>query len=172
MQMSERNEAPKDKLVEAYRRMLERVRASDERTTSGLKAQVEAAKQEATRSHELTPEEAEQVGESLKKDIDAAASFLVNSDHETMADWLRFDLQLAESALAQLFVDVVDQSRVELAQWQQQGLEWQTGEITGIGVLECLNCGALLEFRHTARIPACPRCAGSRFRKQFSGFSV
>lgn len=170
--MSDKPESRGDKLVEAYHRMLERLRRSDDQSTAALKDQVEQAKQHATRTGELSPEEAEEVGEYLKKDIDAAASYVTASEHDTMGDWLRFDLQLAESALAKLFADVVDQSRVELAQWQQQALEWHTGEVTGIGMLECLNCGEQLVFRHAARVPPCPRCHGTSFRKQFSGFSA
>lgn len=169
--MSDKPESAGDKLVEAYHRMLERLRRSNDQSAAGLKEQVEAAKKQAAKSGELTPDEAEEVGEYLKKDIDAAASFVTDSEHDTMGDWLRFDLQLAESALANLFADVVDQSRVELAQWQQQALEWHTGEVTGIGVLECLNCGEQLVFRHPARVPPCPRCHGTSFRKQFSGLS-
>ncbi len=166
--MAEQNSERADRLVRAYNRMLERIKATGEKSVAALRDRVDEAKRQASESGELTPEEADEVGDYLKKDLDGAASYLDESGRD-LGDWLRFDLQLAETALARLFADVVDQSRVELAQWERQGELWHTGEITGIGTLECDNCGEVLEFRHTARVPPCPRCRSTAFRKQFTG---
>lgn len=166
--MAEQNSEGTERLVRAYNRMLERIRGTGEQNVADLKDRVEEAKREAASQGELTPDEAEEVGDYVKRDLDAASTYLDESGRD-LGDWLRFDLQMAESALARLFADVVDQSRVELAQWERQGELWHTGEITGIGTLQCDNCGEILEFRHTARVPPCPRCRGTDFRKQFSG---
>jgi DNA-directed RNA polymerase subunit RPC12/RpoP len=39
------------------------------------------------------------------------------------------------------------------------------GSIPGAGTYFCVNCGAQLSLRETDRVPACPRCGASRFRR-------
>jgi DNA-directed RNA polymerase subunit RPC12/RpoP len=39
------------------------------------------------------------------------------------------------------------------------------GSIPGAGTYFCINCGAQLSLRETEQVPACPRCGGSRFRR-------
>ncbi len=41
----------------------------------------------------------------------------------------------------------------------------KTGVAPGSGTFYCLNCGSQLSLRETDRLPACPRCRGSSFRR-------
>jgi DNA-directed RNA polymerase subunit RPC12/RpoP len=41
----------------------------------------------------------------------------------------------------------------------------QTGITPGQGTYFCLGCGDQLSLRETERLPRCPRCAGTRFRR-------
>lgn len=42
---------------------------------------------------------------------------------------------------------------------------FKTGFIPGTGTFFCLGCGSQLSLCETERLPSCPRCHGSRFRR-------
>jgi len=159
------------KLTEAYNRMLERVRERlhdlDEDARPALQRAIDHAEETASELGELSREEARKVANYLRRDLHDAAEFLEESSHE-LGDWLRFDLQLVERGLAQLFSQVADQARLELAELAMRADalgEWHTGEVTGIGTLECKSCGEKLHFHKTGHIPPCPKCNGTRYRR-------
>lgn len=45
------------------------------------------------------------------------------------------------------------------------GDSFGTGVIPGMGTFFCLGCGSQLSMRETDRLPICPSCGGSRFRR-------
>ncbi len=160
-----------ERWTDAYNRMLERIRHRIEElehdTKPRLEHAVEKAQETASELGELTREEAEKISLYLRRDLQDAAEFVADSGRE-LSDWLRFDWQLVEQGMADLFTRVVDQTRVELGQLQQRAEafgEWHTGEVAGIGTLECKSCGEHVTFTRTGRIPPCPRCHGTTFRR-------
>ncbi len=159
-----------DKFVQAYNRMLERLRAAWHKAEEGavptLRENLDRAQEKASELGELSREEAARIADYLQRDLEDAGDYLAESGRQ-LGDWLSLDLEYAESRLAELFAAVVDQSRVELGQWDRRIHERHTGEVTGIGILECQNCGEELHFEHTGQIPACPKCGGTVFNKRF-----
>jgi len=116
---------------------------------------------------ELSREQAQQVADWLQRDLQDAAHFLNESGSE-LQQWLRFDRDLVVDELFELLDRLVDRSRVELVAWQRESeqlAEWRSGELTGIGTLTCVACGATLSFEQSAPIPHCPSCGGDRFRR-------
>lgn len=165
------SEAPREgltgKLTEAYNLMLERSRETMKNTQSGVRKAVDTAMEKATELEELTREEAELVSIYVMRDLADAATFIDKSGKE-LRDWLRFDLEVVENALAQRFAQMVDHTRLELDKLEMQANavgEWHTGEIVGIGTLKCKSCGEVLHFHQTGHIPPCPKCHGSTFRR-------
>ncbi|MFO8155278.1 MAG: zinc ribbon-containing protein, partial [Thiohalospira sp.] len=143
----------------------------EERAGPALEHAVERAREQAHELGELSREEAETIANYVRRDLHDAAIYMEESSEE-MGDWLRFDLQQVEARLAENFLQVADRTRVELAQLAEQAQrigEWHTGEITSIGTLRCMNCGEELHFTRTGRIPPCPKCTGSRFKRVYSG---
>src|SRR3990172_8557090 len=69
-----------DRLVTAYNRMMERVRAlldeAGHKALPTLQHRVDAAREKAVELGELTREEAEKIGEYLKRDIEDVAEYL------------------------------------------------------------------------------------------------
>ncbi len=160
-----------DRLIAAYNRMMERVRAmideASKKALPTLQHRVDAAKAKAVELGELTREEAEKIGTYLKRDIEDAAEYLSGPSQE-FADWLRFDIQLIEERLLEMFLTVADQTKVELMELEHEARRadaWHTGEIAGIGTLQCFDCGELLHFHATGHIPPCPVCRGTAFRR-------
>ncbi|MFO7594275.1 MAG: zinc ribbon-containing protein [Pseudomonadota bacterium] len=156
-----------EKLADAYDRMLERTRETMKKADKDLHQAVETARERATELGELTREEAELVSIYVVRDLEDAATFIDKSGKE-LRDWLRFDLEVVEDTVLQIFSQMVDHTRVALDQLQQRANavgEWHTGEIAGIGTLQCKSCGEMLHFHHTGHIPPCPKCHGTKFRR-------
>ncbi len=169
--MSEHDEHG-NKLVQAYHTMLERAREAlgklGHEAGPRLRQALDEARETAWKLGELTEEEAEKVSDYLLRDLREAANFLAESER-SLADWLRLDLLYLEDKAMETFSHMVDQTRLELDRLARDAAlhgEWHSGEITAPGVLVCKQCGELLHFSKTARVPPCPKCHGSRFRRQ------
>ncbi|MEN8168781.1 MAG: zinc ribbon-containing protein [Pseudomonadota bacterium] len=155
------------KLSVAYNLMLERTKETMEQAGNGLRHGVDTAVEKATELGELSREEAEQLSDYVIRDLHDAANFINESGSE-LRDWLRFDLEVVERSLAEMFAQMVDHTRQELNNLEQRANaigEWHTGEIVGIGTLECKGCGEQLHFHHTGHIPPCPKCRGTTYRR-------
>lgn len=175
MSNQEERRNAQDRLTRAYDRMMERVRVTisgvEKNAIPTLQHSIETAKEKAVELEELTREEAERIAEYLRRDLYDAAEYLTNTGRD-LRDWLWFDLDLIEDRLRDMFSQAVDQTRVELAQLQNQApviREYHSGEITGIGTLRCVNCGKPVHFHATSRIPPCPKCHGSVFMRISAG---
>lgn len=164
--MSEHN----DKQSRAYDQMLERTKEflseASKEAQPHLKKAMEYAEEKAIELGELTREEAEDVAKYLQRDIQDAAKFLGEHGDE-IKDWLRLDLLLIENKLLDMFSQVVDKTRLELDRiaMEADAQGWHTGQITGIGTLQCLKCGEQLHFHKTGRIPPCPKCSHTEFNR-------
>lgn len=163
--------AADERLLQGYRKMLERVREllhpADQRAAYGLEKSIETAKEEAVALDELSQEEAERLGRYLRRDLREAGEHIARTGEE-LSTWLRIDLQLIEDWLLDMFSQAADKTSLELMQFEQQAkaaAEYHTGEITGVGTLQCDSCGEELHFYTVGHIPPCPKCHGSTFKR-------
>jgi rubrerythrin len=155
-------------LAPAYQKMMTRVEETQKQSTSKtLHQHIEDATEKAVELEELSREEAERIGDYLRRDLQDAAEFIVTTE-QALADWIRFDLELVEEGLLNMFSLMVDQTQQELeslAENARQAVEWHSGEIAGIGTLNCENCGQSLHFYKPDYIPVCPNCGATRFNR-------
>ncbi|WJW74884.1 zinc ribbon-containing protein [Thiohalobacter sp. IOR34] len=163
--------SPGERLVQAYNRMMERLRAAieeaEEKAIPTLEENLHAAQDKAVELGELSREEAERIATWLRRDLEAAGDFLARSGSE-LAAWLRFDVERVEERLLEMLFTVADRTRLELQRFEdrmQANAAYHTGEVTGPGVLRCVACGEELHFHHTGHIPPCPKCRGTEFRR-------
>jgi len=166
--------SPIDKLTHAYNRMMERVKIRLEEVEEAekavlpkLKQSIEHAAEKAVELGELSQHEAQKIGAYLKRDLQDAGQYLAKTERE-LSDWLRFDINLVEDRLLELFSSAADKTSLELLDLEEELEEassYQTGEITGPGTLQCSNCGELLAFHTTSSIPPCPQCKGTVFSR-------
>lgn len=170
--MSEQHpEGLAERLTGAYNRMLERTREAMDKAGKGLREGVDTAMEKATELGELTREEAELVSIYVMRDLEDAAGF-INKEGGELRDWLKFDLELVENSLLDIFSQMVDHTRDELTKLALRANavgEWKSGEVAGIGTLQCKSCGELLHFHRTGHIPPCPKCHGTTYRRLSSG---
>jgi hypothetical protein len=155
----------------AYDTMLGRMKAALEQseTLHDLTHYIDHAREKAVELEELSREEAERIGDYLRRDIEDAAHYL-NETGKELADWFQFDLTQIEDNFFSLFSNMVDNTRESLQQFAQQAQEatvWYTGETMGAGTLRCQQCGEILHFAQTACIPPCPNCQATTFDKQW-----
>jgi len=162
---------PLDRMVEAYEKMLERVGdgmdVASQRTTPALRNALERARETAVELGEVTREEAERIAGYLERDLKDAAEYLVETGEE-LRTWFRFDLQLLEERLFDLFARAADQTGLQLREWAEaarQAAVYRTGEVTGQGSLACVRCGHELHFSRPGHIPPCPACHGTEFKR-------
>ncbi|MCP4043374.1 MAG: zinc ribbon-containing protein, partial [Gammaproteobacteria bacterium] len=155
----------------AYNRMLERVKSAidhaEKDTLPRIHDRIEDAKEKAVELGELTQEEAQKIGDYLRRDLGDAAKFMTRTGSE-LHEWLSFDIELIEDRLRGLFEQMVDQTRMELDKlamnaWKSEHLN--TGEITAMGTLRCTSCGKEMRFQGTGHIPPCPKCHNTSFSR-------
>lgn len=164
---------PNDKLAQAYDKLLDIMkkawRDTEEHALPPLKERLDQAAEKLTELGEVTQEEAERVSEYVRRDLHEAAEFLSESG-KSLKDLIKFDLEFVEVKVAEMFAQMADTTRNELeslAERARQVGEWRTGEITGIGTLQCKACGEQLHFEKTGHVPPCPKCHATTFRKVF-----
>lgn len=162
-----------EKLLKTYNEMRETVKAAwheaEEKTLPNLKQALEKAEQKASDLGELSREEIQKLSDYLQRDIHDAAHALADNGKQ-LADWLEFDLDLAEAKFGEWVAKVANPTTLELQLWRERARmgEWHTGEITGVGTLVCDACGEEIHFDKSGHIPPCPKCKGSVFTKEYS----
>jgi len=163
-----------NKLIQSYNRMMERVKtrleeleAAEKDALPRLQHSIEHAVEKAVELGELSRQEAQQIGAYLQRDLQDAGYYLATTGKE-IGDWLRFDLDLVEDRLLDLFSKAADKTSLDMLQFKETLAEestYQSGEITGPGTLQCDNCGERLAFHATSLIPTCPKCANTSFSR-------
>lgn len=160
-----------DKLAHAYHKMVSRVRSlvgeEENKAEPEVSKGIEVAKQKAVEADELSQEEADRLGDYLRRDLEDAARYLSDTG-KALGDWLMLDLELIEEQLLDAFSQVADKTRFELALWAEQARhaqDYQAGEIIGIGTFACLNCGERLHFHQASPLPPCPKCHHTLFQR-------
>jgi hypothetical protein len=168
-------------LICAYNQMMKEMRNAFEQSDTdnmSLQKALDLAKREAVRIGEVTAEEAHQISEYIKRDINDAAEYMMDASAE-FYDWLMLDIEVIERKVMELFLSVADHTRIELEQFKQEksppeqakpeqtGIEqipvYKSGEITGPGTLICESCGKAKPFLSSDEITDCERCGHSRF---------
>ncbi len=164
-----------EKLLIAYDRMMERVqnafKETDKDAMPRLRHAIEKAEEIAANLGELTQEEAKKMGTYLQRDIEDAANYLAGPEGDELADWLRFDVEQVEERILEAFMSVADQTKIDLLRLETEALlpkTYHTGEITGIGTLECAQCGKHYHFTQTGHIPPCS-CGNTVFARVGQG---
>ncbi|MCB1856666.1 MAG: zinc ribbon-containing protein [Gammaproteobacteria bacterium] len=163
---------PIERMADAYEQMLERVNQmlekAEKSTLPSLRKALDQAREKAVALNELTREEAERLSDYLERDMKDAARYLSETGDE-FRNWWRFDVELIEQRLMEMFANVADQTKLELeglAERAREASRYHTGEVTGPGTLVCDSCGKEISFHKAGHIPPCPACRGISYRRQ------
>ena len=161
---------PIEALGQAYEEVLEKALEEahrlEERGAPRLHKIIDTLRHDAKLLGKLSEEQAEKIGQYLKRDLEDAARFLSETGRE-LQEWWGFDRILLEKRLLENFTKAADQTTVELELLQDaaQKAPYKTGEITGPGTLLCDNCGEVLHFHKPGHIPPCPKCRKTQYHR-------
>ena len=141
-----------NRLIDAYNQMMASIRSafesSDDDEDMSLSKAMSMARDEITHISDVTQDEAEEISNFIKRDINDAAEYMMETSSE-FSDWLMLDIEVIERKLIDLFLSVADNTRVELEQFGVQNRElslYYSGEITGPGTLQCNSCWHKVAF--------------------------
>jgi len=163
---------PDNRLVQAYNDMMHTIKdafeeADQDTSDSSLQHALRKARENIVELGDITADEAEQISDFIKRDINDAAEYLMETSAE-FSDWLLLDIEVVERKIVDLFLSVADTTRIELEQFQQRNREaagYFAGEITGPGTLECKDCGKHTAYTTTGVIEACDECGCTEFKR-------
>jgi predicted ATP-dependent protease len=154
--------------IDAYHKMLNYLKEAlphfEEHSVEEL---FEKAQAEAQHLGELTAEEAREIAGFLRRDLHDAAHALHETE-EDLATWVQFDIALIEDKLWQAFSQVADKSAADqlyLKFRAERGPVYRCGEITGVGTLQCEQCGELVQFQKVTAIAPCAKCGNETFAR-------
>ncbi|MBF0470359.1 MAG: zinc ribbon-containing protein [Gammaproteobacteria bacterium] len=171
MSSENRDDGLSQRLISGYHHLLLNLHRLYQRDGAeqqpGIYQNIDSLSEQLSEIVELTREEQQRISDYLKRDLEDAAQFLIEGGQE-LKEWLRFDIALIEEGLAEAFSNSVDQTRIELEQLKQEvarGGQWQSGEICGVGTLQCSSCGRVVSFRQPGTIPICPECGGKLYQR-------
>ncbi|MDY0270280.1 zinc ribbon-containing protein [Trichloromonas sp.] len=125
------------------------------------------AGEEIAAGGEYTREQAERIGEFLRRDLSAVGK-KAQQARDAVLEAVEPSRVAAgvQSGLARLLASAADRLN-ELAEKSEQSLEYKTGEVTSPGTLTCKECGQEMHLKSTTRIPPCPHCHKTLFRKSY-----
>lgn len=165
--MSDKKKSEEHEDVSLYQKIADR---SAEILQEGRKTLDEALKKagdEVTAGGGYTREQAEKVGQYLRRDLTELGKkarhardsvFDAVEPHRVVAG-----VQSGLSKLLRSAADVLTQA----AGKSEQILDFKTGEVTSPGTLTCKDCGKEMHFKSTVKIPPCPACHKTEFRKSY-----
>ncbi|MFE8072339.1 zinc ribbon-containing protein [Marinobacteraceae bacterium S3BR75-40.1] len=154
---------------ETYERFAEKTRTffseSREKTVQSLDEALEKARDYFEKAGELTQEESHQFKEYLTRDLE-----------ETGKDFTRWSTWVKEHSSASRvsagFLDLTAQIAEggqglleRLSSWANSTGVYHTGEMAAPGILRCRSCEEEIHFHGAGRIPPCPKCHKTEYRR-------
>ncbi len=164
---------PENKLIELYNNLMKQLHDTMDGTLHTVAEALEIAKEKVSelggKAQNFSQEELDKVGHYVMRDIEHAASTKQPvQDNDSLAEWLKFDIELLENFALDAFMELADKTRIELARLDYEAKQYhpyKSGEITGPGTFVCDYCGKRIAFKSTSMIPDCPECGRQKFTR-------
>jgi len=161
----EDEESQYDQLADRFKELFE---SGAEKSAEFAHVALEKARQQLTSTGTFTEEQGQKFKKFLERDLLNQASDYARSIGEKAGDHLN-PSRLGAGALASMtsMLDVAGNALNSLANMAGKALSYHSGEITSAGTLTCVSCGQQMHFKQTGRIPPCPSCHDTKFRKSY-----
>jgi hypothetical protein len=163
--MSDQKEK-KDEQVEVglYEKLATRTADLLEEGKKTFEDALKKAKEELSSAGDFSREQADKLGEYVRRDLKENADKARDAVKKAIVPQ-----RLAagvQSAFSRILTGAAE-TLTELAERSEKVLEYKTGEITSPGTLTCKDCDAEMRMTKTSRIPPCPKCHKTVFRKSY-----
>lgn len=159
----------REKLIAAFDHMVENVSAAiheaEEAIAPTVEEMVHNSQVLARELFALTQEEAESLGDTLKRDMQKANKTL-NQQGKELKDWLSFDLTVVEDRFIEMIARAADKTWLDFRAFENEDHQasiYRSGEICSAGTLCCRNCDNNITLPQTGQIPRCPECDQEEF---------
>jgi len=150
-----------DQLAQRFKEIFEE---SSEKTAEAARAAMEKAREQLTAAGILGEEQGKRLKAFLERDLAQLVRDLGEEARERL-----HPARIGAGAVS-IFAGVMRAAAGALqglAEKAEATITVRAGEITSAGTLSCVDCGQELHFKRTSRVPPCPKCGGSLFRKGY-----
>jgi hypothetical protein len=163
--MNEQNEKKTEQEeVSLYEKLVSRTADILEGGKKTFDEALKKAKEELSAAGDFSREQADKLGEYVSRDLKENASKATEAVKKAVVPQ-----RLAagvQSAFSRILTSTAE-TLTELAERSEKSLEYKTGEITSPGTLTCKDCEAEMHMTKSTRIPPCPKCHKTIFRKSY-----
>lgn len=161
--MAEKDEqAPEQEEVGLYEKLGARTSELIEEGRKTIDEALKKAKEEIERAGEFSNEQLDRAATFVKRDVAGNAERAAGAVKQAM-DPQRMSLGV-QNTLSRILNGAAE-ALSEMAEKAEKNLEFKTGEMTGAGTLTCKGCKAEMHLKKAVRIPPCPKCHQTVFRK-------
>jgi rubrerythrin len=154
---------------ESYELLLESALKKAHQSNTAVHEVIDECRDEVVAIKKLGGDEVTKLENYLKRDLIDAAQYKDKTGKD-LKFWLGFDIALVKQKFWGLFSEAADQTTVALNQLKvpAESAKYHSGEVVGLGVLVCDQCGEELHFHKPTLIPHCPKCGQTHFHRQNS----
>jgi hypothetical protein len=175
MKMSEDENKDKaqeeDKEINLYEKFILRSKElfelAQEKTAATYNKSIESAKEEMVQAGKFSREQGERLKKYLERDL-MSEDKGVGKISKTLKETL--EPQRVGSGIQSTLGKILHALGNAFSEWSskiEDNLNYKTGELTSPGTLVCKKCEAKMRFKKTGRIPPCPKCSSTGFKKTY-----
>lgn len=158
-----------NKLVDAYERFAQKTRdlleESQDKTAQALEKAMESARENLEKAEEISHEEGQRLKAFLKRDLEQTARDIRRIETYTVEHFKPTSIKMGFYNLLSYLSHNSAELFDRMAEWADQEVRVHTGEVTGPATLQCQACEADLHFKESGRVPPCPKCHKTEFRR-------
>lgn len=137
-----------------------------EKTPENLHKIIDKASVAAKHAKNLSEEEGKEISHALIRDLGHTSQHFKQFTTE-LKEWLDFEAKWVESDLFQRLMSAADQTRVDINEIYAKSLQspYKTGEISGPGAYQCMQCSEIIHLDKPGRLPPCPKCHATEYKR-------
>ncbi|PLX79970.1 MAG: hypothetical protein C0616_09545 [Desulfuromonas sp.] len=162
--MTEQKDNNEQQEVGLYERLAQRTAELIEESKKNVDDALKKASEELNKAGNYSSEQMDKVTSYVRRDL------VENANKARDAVKSSVDPQRMAAGVQSVFSRILTSTADALSEFAhktEKALEFKTGEVTSPGTLTCKDCGAEMHLKSTARIPPCPKCHKTMFRKSY-----
>ena len=162
---------PTQSTAQLYERLATKTKEAFEsgkrKSADELEAALTFAREGMEKAGEFSREEGRQLMGFLRRDLKLAQHQMSSFAEATKSHLHPKRVASGFLDLASSLLESTSETLEDWAEKAEEALSFHTGEVTGPGTLTCTDCGTELKMTGTKKIPPCPKCGKTEFRKSY-----
>jgi hypothetical protein len=167
-----KNKVPdEDKEINLYEKFILRSKElfelAQDKTAATYNKSIESAKEEMVQAGKFSKEQGERLKKYLQRDL-MSEDKGVGKISKTLKESL--EPRRVGSGIQNTLGKILNALGNAFSEWSskiEDTLTYKTGELTSPGTLVCKKCEGRMRFKKTGRIPPCPKCYHTEFKKTY-----